>query len=71
MSRLVFLVVLLNKGKTQGTLLQQNSLNFLNTQCNYREIVNKNMQSVCQIRQKEIHVQKVSISTATCRPFLG
>lgn len=31
-------------------------------QWNYRQLVNKTMQSVCQICQKEIHLQKVSIS---------
>lgn len=55
------------KGNTQGSLLQQNSLNFSNMQRNYREIANKTMQSVCQICQKNINLQKVDVSATTCK----
>jgi len=40
-------------------------------QWNYRELFNETMQAVCQICKKEIHLKEVTISTATCRPFLG
>lgn len=68
MSRLVFPVVLQNKGKHSRELASTEFIKFLKYAME-SELVNKTMQSVYQICQKEIHLQKASISTETCDHF--